>query len=524
MGIAFLVVCAFARRIDHAIFNFVFPFNFSATYGITLAIWSVLLLLRHAETGKATTLAASAVLAGLTAMTKIETTLAVAAAHGTFLVTVLPRPRLARIAAWSTGLGVAAAGYLVAARISDGGVWSSLVALGNPSARYYIAKTMGTCELGVTALEIVLSGLGWPVVLTTVRWAARRVAGPEEGRTRALVAAWVVAFAVPAFIVERTFFRAAPFLLLAILGWIVLLRMREGEEALDGRWREHAIVCAFALAALARIPLRAGPDHYGFFLLPPTFACLAIALTRYLAEWNDPLASRRGLAVGASVVLAGVAAGAFIVSFPQLTKAVTVLRTARVHLKVDADSPEAAFVPYLTRLPPSTVCAAVPEGAGIIFASGLTPPDDRMTSYIPIEVDDPAPPASDRAGLGTKAAGSHRVLGGGPEPGLRLRGLRSGLRSGARGLDHGDRYEVASEPVSGRTQLLLPRRDRLTRESPEHLGFRLVDRRGAASGTRTASRRERQSAPASPDHPGRRAGSPGRWPAGRDTPARQRGP
>ncbi len=218
VGIAFLVVCAFARRIDHAIFNFVFPFNFSATYGITLAIWSVLLLLRHAETGKATPLALSAVLAGLTAMTKIETTLAVAAAHGTFLVTVLPRPRLARIAAWSAGLGVAAAGYLVAARISEGRVWSSLVALGNPLRATTSRSRWGRTSSVSPCWRLVLSGLGWAVVLSTVRWAARRVTGPEEGRSRALVAAWVVAFSVPAFIVERTFFRAAPFLLLAILG------------------------------------------------------------------------------------------------------------------------------------------------------------------------------------------------------------------------------------------------------------------------------------------------------------------
>ena len=261
------------------------------------------------------------------------------------------------------------------------------------------------------------------------------------------------------------FFRVAPFLLLAMLGWIVLLRAREGEEALDGRWREHAIVCAFALVAFARIPLRAGPDHYGFFLLPPTFACLAIALSRYLAEWDGPPASRRGLAVGASVVLAGVAVGAFVVSFPQLTKPVTELRTARVHLKVDADSPEAAFVPYLSRLPPSTVCAAVPEGAGIIFASGLTPPDDRMTSYIPIQVDDPGlrgailrawerkPPAL----IVYWAEDQSRVFGYagfGQDYALDLAGWITA------------RYEVASEPVSGTAQLLLPRRDRLTRETP----------------------------------------------------------
>ena len=50
----------------------------------------------------------------------------------------------------------------------------------------------------------------------------------------------------------------------------------------------------------------------------------------------------------------------------------TEVRTARVHLLVDPRGPE-AFIPFLAALPPTTVCAAVPKGAGIIFASGLAP-------------------------------------------------------------------------------------------------------------------------------------------------------
>src|SRR5262249_20979107 len=126
VAIAFIAACAFAKRIEVSIFNFVAPFNFSATYGITLAIWSVFLLLRHARSGHGGTLFASAVLAGLVALTKIETALAIGAAHGAFFLSVLPRPSRARVVAWASGLAVAVGGYLVAAHTSQGVVWRSL--------------------------------------------------------------------------------------------------------------------------------------------------------------------------------------------------------------------------------------------------------------------------------------------------------------------------------------------------------------------------------------------------------------
>lgn len=457
--VAFLVACAFARRIPTAIFNFVLPFNFSATYGITLAMWSVLLLLRHAETGGRRTLAASAVLAGLVALTKAETTLAVGTAHVAFLLTLLPRPSIGRILAWLGGVGVAAGGYLVAALASDGLVWPSLVALASPASRFYISSSMGLEEPGFAIGDAALSAAGWAVISACVYWAARRAAATGRRAAPGAVLACAVAFAIPAFLLQANFFRAAPFVAAGVLAWILVGRAREGETALGGRWREHAVLWAFSLAAFARIPLRAGPDHYGFYLLPPFLICLAVAVTRYLgARGLEAPASRRVLAAGASAALAGVSAGAFLISYPQLTRPTTELNTARVRLEVDADGPEAAFVPMLSRLPPETVCAAVPEGAGLVFAAGLTPTADGMLSYLPMDLPDAA---AERAAL----AAWERV----PPALIVYWGQNQGPVFGGVGFGHDyaldvgrwivDRYEPYGDPVGGML-LFVPRRDR----------------------------------------------------------------
>jgi dolichyl-phosphate-mannose-protein mannosyltransferase len=403
VAIAFIAACAFSRRGDLAIFNFVAPFNYSATYGITLAIWSVLLLVRHARSGEPATLTSSAVLAGLVALTKIEATLAVAVAHGAYLLTVLPRPSRGRMIAWGCGLAVAVLGYLVAAWTSQGAVWRSLVELVNGGAGFYIADSMGIRELGLSLVDVASSLLGWAVVLVAL-WLAARPGAGWHGRwlvplaLLTLLALLVVSVFVLErrffvlenfFILEKRFFRAAPLLLAAGLAWIALARIRQGEAALEGRWREHLVVWAFALGALPRIFLRSGVDHYGFYLLPPTFVCVAIGIARYLVRPGGPSLSPRALSVGASTVLAGLALGGFVVCYPQLTKPMSEVRTARVHSLVVPGGPEAAFIPYLSGLPPSTVGAAVPEGAGIIFASGLTPTADGMTAYIPMQLHDP---------------------------------------------------------------------------------------------------------------------------------------
>ena len=389
VAVAFLAVSVFAQRIPIAIFNFVGPFSFSATYGITLAIWSVLLLVHHARSGKPTTLAASAVLAGLVALTKLETTFAVVVAHGAFLITVLPRPGRRRVLAWGCGVAVAGVAYLVAARASQGEVWHSLLELLNGGSRFYILNSMGVREVGFSVLQILASLLGWAAVLLAARWLAQEHAGPRDRRLVAL--AWIALFVVPAVIVREKFFRAAPLLLAAGVVWILLTRKREGEAALGGRWREHLVVWAFALGALPRILLRSGVDHYGFYLLPPTLACVAIGMTCHLVTGGSGSPrSRRILAIAASTVLAGVAVDGFKLSWMNVTRPMSEVKTARVWRLVDPEGPEATLIPYLSRFPSSTVCAAVPDGAGMIFAAGLTPPDDGMIAYIPMHLHDVA--------------------------------------------------------------------------------------------------------------------------------------
>ncbi len=454
VAIAFIAVAAFSRRGDIAIFNFVAPFNFSATYGITLAIWSVLLLLHHARTGEPATLAASAVLAGLAALTKVEAALAVAVAHGAFLCTVLPRPLWTRLIAWGCGGAVAAAGYALAAWDSEGEIWRSLVELLNGGARFYITDSMGIRSPGRFLFDVPISLLAWVFLLAAARWVARNDAAPRDRPLLAFF--WAVLLVLPAFVLERTFFRAAPLLLAAGLVWIVYARRRGGEAALDGRWREYLVVWAFALGALPRILLRTGVDHYGFFLLPPTLVCVAIGMTRFLATRGGHELSTRILGGATATVLAAVTVGGLLVSHGYLTKPVTEVRTARVHQLVNVGSPEATFIPYLSGLAPSTVGAAVPEGAGIIFASGLTPPSDGMTAYIPPSLQ---APGAERRTLQAWKRSPPQVIVYWSEDQSAVFGY-AGF-----GQDYGlelaawifERYEVARTSPDGRATLLVPR-------------------------------------------------------------------
>jgi hypothetical protein len=179
-------------------------------------------------------------------------------------------------------------------------------------------------------------------------------------------------------------------------------------------------------------------------------------MTRFLPMCSRRPLSPRTLETAATTVLAGVALGGFIVSYPQLTKPEQELRTARVHRLVDVGGAEASFIPYLSRLPPGTVCAAVPEGAGIVFAAGLTPTTDGMTAYIPMHIHQPGTqrmilqawerkPPEVIIYWGEDQSPVFGYAGFGQDYGLELASWIS------------ERYEVARESVLGRAVLLVPR-------------------------------------------------------------------
>jgi hypothetical protein len=195
----------------------------------------------------------------------------------------------------------------------------------------------------------------------------------------------------------------------------------------------------------------------GLCLLARRFVGAFTGVGRYLGAAGRGSCSPRSLGFAASTVLAGVSLGALLVSYPYLTGPVTEVKTARVHLLADPRGPE-AFIPFLGGLPPSTVCAALPEGAGIVFASGLAPPPDGLTAYLPMVLEQPG---EERRVLEEWQRTPPRVIvlwgadqsrvfgfaGFGKDYGLELARWIAG------------RYDVARRSPDGRSTLLLPRKE-----------------------------------------------------------------
>ncbi len=390
-AIAFVFLCAFSQRIQLAIFNFVMPFNCSATYGMTAAIWSVHLLLRQAETGRSAPLFASAVLAGLAALTKVEIVLALAMAHGAFLVGAGWRPWKRYLLAYAIGAAFMATGLIVASQMSQGKIWPSLRALVNPASRYYIADTMGLLSVYPSLGDAVLSALGLGLVAAVAALAGRRSGRLGRGSAIAAVAAVGIAFVVPSVLLPSNFLRAMPLAMIVALGALLVARIRRAPAPFGGTATAQLVVWAFGLGSLGRIVFRVGPDHYGFFLIPATLVCLALMFCVYLrdAVGGGPRARRVVEACGVSL-LVGAAASGLRASLPQYQASSAELVSPRAHMRVDPEGPEMTVVPLLARWPASTRASAVPEGAGFIFAAGLQTGLDGMTSYLPMEIPDDA--------------------------------------------------------------------------------------------------------------------------------------
>jgi hypothetical protein len=280
---------------------------------------------------------------------------------------------------------------------------------------------------------------------------------PKAARVLALPAAGAVAFVIAAFGLPDKLLRALPLLMAVTIAGLLARRVRRGPEALEGGWAMHVVLWIFGLASLARIALRVGPEHYGFFLLPPGLVCLAVAFFSYGPRLAGGGAwARRALAAAGAGLLAGSTVAALRASVPYFTEPREELVTPRAHLWVDPAGAEGRVVAALSRFPPGTTAIAVPQGAGLLFAAGLATGADGMTSYLPMEIPD------DDADARLVAAWEHHppdlVLYWqqdlGPEFGYRGFGVDYAQRAG-RWL--GGRYAVGAEAVPG-ILLLVPAR------------------------------------------------------------------
>jgi hypothetical protein len=148
----------------------------------------------------------------------------------------------------------------------------------------------------------------------------------------------------------------------------------------------HLVLWAFVVGCLARIPLSAMPQHYGFFLLPVPILAAAVALTDYL-PWLARRSSWSHLAgqISAVGLLCGCAVGCFRVSSAMYERHRFALETPHGSLLLASEGFETAVVRLLERFPPETRILTIPHGAGFTFFSGLRGADATF-SYLPLDL------------------------------------------------------------------------------------------------------------------------------------------
>lgn len=392
VAVAFVFASAFAHQGPIAVFEFVLPFNFSATYGLAAAAWSLLLLLWHLRSRRLAPFVGSVALAALACFTKAEVILPVLATHVAFAAAVRPLGR-ARAVAYAVGGAVVALGYGGVFAVAGPGLWDeNLALLANPSSRHYVRVTTGLDALAPSLADLVASAsllavlVGMAVVVARVL----RRRGGAFVRAAAALAAGGACLAAFALYPPQLSLRALPLALAAgLLALLVrlLARRRRPTPAETGR----ILLLTFGLACLPRIALQVGPHGYGFYLLPVGLVGLGVVVRgcRRLAG-GGPVA-RGVLASAFAGAMLGLALAALRGSWPYYTEPRIVLDTPRgeVRLRGGWRSP-ADVLRALMSLPPSTRVAALPDGAGLVFASGLTSIRDPILTYAPMVLPDAA--------------------------------------------------------------------------------------------------------------------------------------
>lgn len=389
---ALLQCCAFVQLYPNNIFNFVLPYTQAATYGITLALASVFWLVRHVLRGRRRDLWLAAVALGLTALCKLEPLFAALVAHGSFLAVTTWRERagaLGSLPPYLAGLALPAAVY--------GGLWARLgpallneniLLVAAATAGDYALARAGLLDLGGSLRELALSLAGTLAVLALGTLLARqgqRLAAelPAAGPARALALGGVallsggLAAGLALVLGPGRLFRALPLLLLAGLA----LAWRSGRDSASApRALALAVACAFGLGALSRIILRAGAEHYGFYLLAPGLVALAALLA---GEWPRLMVS------GARVVPSATAT-AFLLAAAAGHAAATQEAARQAYGPAGptlASGPRGALpvpVPYvgtvdeavrfLARQARGSRVLVIPQGAGITFLAGSQNP------------------------------------------------------------------------------------------------------------------------------------------------------
>jgi hypothetical protein len=390
--VSFLYLCAFAHLYVGAIFNFVLPYTFAATYGMVAATWSLVFLVDHVRTGRTAVFLLSAACLSLAALSKLEAFAPAAAAHAVFLAGALagaiPLRRL-----YAAGYGAATAVVLAVyggfAAVVGPGLWGdNLAGVVNRGSRKFMLAVMGlgnpTASLAAMGLSALLLGATLGLSWFAARALARREA-PAPAGWLVVVATGVATFLAYRWWELHVHFRALPLVMVLVLAVLAVLFARQPDRRQE--WLAHVLLWVFGLACLWRIVLNSRPHHYGFYLIPVGLVCLGVVFFEYGPRVASPGAwSGRVFGAAGIGLLAASATMAYADSRQFDALQAREISTPRGRLRIlDRWGLQIAAVRALSLLPPGTRVATVPEGSGLLYFSGAREAD-TMFSYLPMEV------------------------------------------------------------------------------------------------------------------------------------------
>lgn len=379
----------FAHLTLNPSFNFVLPYSYAATYGMLAATTSLLLLVWHTHTSRMWMLSLSAAFLALTALSKFEVLVPASGAHmawllGTAATGGLTLRLLGPYIAAATAV-VTAYGWL-ALRVGRALWVENIGALFNRDYAVYARMTMGFDHIADSLREVGLSlilivfFLGIGIVATL----AASQPGAAWRRTILAVGAFVISFVGYTLLPPSLSLRIMP--IVAITAFAIAVTRYWRYPVCRTDILPDIILWVFVLGCLSRIPLRSGPEHYGFFLMPVPFLALGVFLFRYVPDMLHARSWTKAPFQSASAgMIVGITLAVFLVSRNLYALHQTPLDTQRGRLILMSDGLEPALVRFLSTFPPTTRVVVVPQGAGLTFFSGLKG-NDAIFAYLPMEM------------------------------------------------------------------------------------------------------------------------------------------
>jgi hypothetical protein len=330
------------------LWNFIFPYSYAATIGMTLLCVALAAFVRARP---------AIAIGALVAASWCKVEYAVAALLIVIILTIARRVTLRQVAAY--GIAMIATAAAVAFYFRDTHWWSENVFAAwqhGERARRFFAVASGVANWREQLLQIAIGIGGIAAILFLQRWRS-----------------WITGIAiiiVALLLTGHSFFRAWAVLQWIALGW-ALLRDRESPLV---------VFAAFSVACTLRIPLNVSPTWYGVILTVPTIALAAYTLFCYLPRRNVMAL----LWLAPFVVSASSDLWQQHVRYAQTRYAIVTPRGTFY----DTNADRARILTSAIHAVQGGTLAVIPEGITINYLAGV-PTTLSFHTFTPVEVDAP---------------------------------------------------------------------------------------------------------------------------------------